>query len=292
MIAVFEGFATHRVETSGCEISCVVGGDGPPLLLVHGYPQTHVMWHKVAPTLAEDFTVVAPDLRGYGASSKPAAGEGYVGYSKRVMARDLVELMDHLGHPSFSVVGHDRGGRVSYRMALDSPERVERLVTLDIVPTIETFEMVSGPAARGLWHWYFLAQAPPLPERMIAGERELYLSSMLRSWAGSEVAITDAAYAAYLEAWTDDTIRATCDDYRAGARIDCELDAADRGAGHRISCPMLALWGGTERDLLPIWERWATDVRGHGLACGHFIAEEAPDELLAAIRPFLTPADR
>ncbi|MDH3682416.1 MAG: alpha/beta hydrolase [Acidimicrobiia bacterium] len=284
---MFEGFTTHRIGTTGAEIHCLTGGSGPPLLLVHGYPQTHVMWHKVAPALAERFTVVAPDLRGYGDSSKPEAGDGYVGYAKRVMAQDLVEVMVSLGHESFGVAGHDRGGRVSYRMALDSPDRVTKLVTLDIVPTLETFEMVSGPAARNLWHWYFLAQPPPLPERMITAERDLYLEKMLRAWAGSVAAITDEAYAAYRAAWTPDTIRATCDDYRAGARIDCELDAADRDAGNRIACPMLALWGGEQRDLLSIWSRWATDVTGKGLPCGHFIAEEAPDQLLGAMIPFL-----
>lgn len=284
---MFDGFDSHRIATDGAEIHCVSGGDGPPLLLVHGYPQTHAMWHRVAPALSERFTVIAPDLRGYGASSKPPAGDDFLGYSKRVMAQDLVQVMEALGHDSFAVAGHDRGGRVSYRMALDAPERVTKLVTLDIMPTLETFEAVSGRAARGLWHWYFLALPPPLPERMISAERDLYLENMLRAWAGSNEAITDDAYAAYREAWTPDAIRATCDDYRAGARIDCELDAADRDAGRRITCPMLAVWGGENRDLLPVWSRWATDVRGLGLPCGHFIAEEAPDELLAAMLPFL-----
>jgi haloacetate dehalogenase len=284
---MFDGFETFRIATSGCGINGVTAGDGPPLLLIHGYPQTHVMWHKVAPALAERFTVVAPDLRGYGASDKPPAGDGYVGYAKRTMARDLIEVMEHLGHERFAVVGHDRGGRVAYRMALDAPDRVERLVTLDIMPTLDTFERASGPGARSMWHWYFLAQAPPLPERMITAERELYLERLVGAWVGDEGAITEEAYAAYVAAWTDDTIRATCDDYRAGARIDCELDAADREAGRVITCPLLALWGGTGRDLVPVWERWASDVRGRGLDCGHFIAEEAPDELLAVMVPFL-----
>lgn len=284
---MFEGFETRRFSTSGCDISAVVGGGGPPLLLVHGYPQNHVMWHKVAPTLAEHFTVVAPDLRGYGDSSKPEADDEYLTYSKRAMAQDLIEVMEQLGHTRFPVVGHDRGGRVSYRMALDAPDRVQRLVTLDIVPTLDTFEMASGPAARHLWHWYFLAQPAPLPERLIIAEREFYLERMLRAWAGSVDAITDEAYASYLESWTDETIRATCDDYRAGARIDCRLDTADREAGNRISCPMLALWGGESRDLLPVWRTWADDVSGKGLPCGHFMAEEAPEAVLAEMTPFL-----
>lgn len=286
---MFEGFEEATAGTSGAEIHYRIGGAGPPVLLVHGYPQTHVMWHRVAPDLAERFTVVAPDLRGYGASSKPDAGEGHVAYSKRVMAQDLVEVMAGLGHDRFAVVGHDRGARVSYRMALDHPERVERLVTLDIVPTIEQFESVSGPAARFLWHWYFLAQPAPLPERLIGAEAEFYLERMIRAWSGSPEAITDEAYAAYRAAWTPDTIRATCDDYRAGATVDCELDTADRDAGTTIACPVLALWGDGRRprDLLPVWRRWADDVTGRGLPCGHFIAEEAPDELLAELVGFL-----
>lgn len=284
---MFDGFVSHLVPTTGAEIHCRVGGSGPPLLLVHGYPQTHVMWHKVAPALAERFTVVAPDLRGYGASSKPEAGEGYLGYAKRTMAVDLVEVMATFGHERFSLVGHDRGGRVAYRLALDHPERVERLVTLDIVPTLDTFEAATGLDGRRLWHWYFLAEAPPLPERLIAAEAELFLDRLLGAWTGAAGAITDEAYAAYAEAWTPDTIRATCDDYRAGARIDCLLDADDREAGRRITCPMLAVWGGVDRDLLPVWRRWADDVTGQGLPCGHFIAEEAPDELLAEMVPFL-----
>lgn len=288
--AMFKGFDSHRIATTGSELQCLTAGQGPPVLLVHGYPQTHIMWHRVAPTLAERFTVVAPDLRGYGASAKPEAGEGYVGYSKRVMAQDLVEVMGSFGHDRFAVVGHDRGARVSYRMALDSPDRVERLCTLDIVPTLETFEMASGLGARSIWHWYFLAQPPPLPERLIAAERELFLDRLLGAWTGSASAISAEARAAYLDAWTEETIRATCDDYRAGARIDCELDAADREAGRRITSPMLALWGGLQRDLLPIWSRWAVDVRGQGLDCGHFIAEEAPKELLELLVPFLLEA--
>jgi haloacetate dehalogenase len=284
---MFDQFTSHRINADGCEIHAMVDGAGPPLLLLHGYPQTHVMWHRVAPTLAERFTVVAPDLRGYGASAKPAAGERYEGYSKRTMAADMVQVMDMLGFDRFALAGHDRGGRVAYRMALDHPDRVTKLVTLDIVPTLDTFEMVAGRAARGLWHWYFLAQPSPLPERLIAAERRLFLETVLSDWAGSRDGITEEAFACYLEAWTDDTIRATCDDYRAGARIDCELDALDRDAGTMITCPMLALWGGEGRDLLPIWRRWATDVRGHGIACGHFMAEEAPEEVLEAMVPFL-----
>ncbi len=284
---MFEGFTRQRIDADGCGINAMVGGSGPPVLLVHGYPQTHAMWHLVAPVLAERFTVVAPDLRGYGASDKPPAGNDYAGYSKRTMAADLVVVMERLGFDRFAVVGHDRGARVSYRMALDHPASVARLVTLDIVPTLDTFEATAGLAGRGLWHWYFLAHPPPLPERLIVAERELFLETVLVDWAGSRSAITPEAYAAYLEAWTDETIRATCDDYRAGARIDVAHDTADREAGTTIDCPMLALWGGITRDLLPTWRRWATDVTGHGIDCGHFMAEEAPSDVLATVVPFL-----
>ena len=289
MIDGFDGFEERRIATSGAEIHLVTGGSGPPLLLVHGYPQTHVMWHRVAAPLAERFTVVAPDIRGYGASSKPPAGSDGTGYSKRTMALDLVEVMAALGHERFRLAGHDRGARVSYRMALDHPDRVERLVTLDIIPTLDQFEATSAALARAMWHWFFLSQPSPLPERLICAERDIVLDSFLRSWSGSPGSISDAAIAEYRAAWTDETIRATCDDYRAGATVDCEIDAADREAGRRITCPMLALWGdrGGRRDLLEVWRRWADDVRGSGLPCGHFIAEEAPRELLAEMVPFL-----
>ncbi|MDH4144935.1 MAG: alpha/beta hydrolase [Acidimicrobiia bacterium] len=286
---MFEGFDRRRIATGDAELAVVTAGAGPPVLLVHGYPQNHVMWHKVAPALAERFTVVAPDLRGYGDSSAPPAGERSVAYSKRVMATDLVALMDALGHERFAVVGHDRGARVSYRLALDHPDRVTRLTVLDIIPTLEQFESTSGTAGRFLWHWFFLAQPAPLPEHMILADREFFLTSMLRAWSGSPEAIGDEALAAYLDAFDEHTVRATCDDYRAGATIDCELDAADREAGRRITCPVLALWGdrGASRDLLVVWRRWADDVDGRGLPCGHFIAEEAPAELLRELVPFL-----
>ena len=288
---MFEGFTERRIATSGAEIHAVVGGDGPPLALLHGYPQTHVMWHRVAPRLAEAFTVVAPDLRGYGRSSKPPGGEGSVNYAKRAMARDVVDVMAALGHDRFLLAGHDRGGRVAYRLALDHPERVQRLATLDIMPTLEQFERMDRRGALGAFHWFLLAQPSPLPERLIGGDPVQFLHDLLSRWSGAESPFAPEAMADYERSFRDpETVRATCDDYRAGATIDCDLDAADRDAGRRIACPMLALWGDRGGDrravMMEVWERWATDVRGAAIPCGHFLPEEAPSETAAALLDF------
>lgn len=287
---MFEGFTERRIATGGAEIHAVVGGDGPPLALLHGYPQTHAMWHRVAPRMAEAFTVVAPDLRGYGRSSKPPGGEGSANYAKRAMARDIVEVMAALGHDRFHLAGHDRGGRVAYRLALDHPDRVRRLATLDIMPTLEQFERLDRRGALGSFHWFLLAQPSPLPERLIGGDPLAFLHDMLSRWSGSD-AFAPEALADYERSFGDpETVRATCDDYRAGATIDCDLDAADRAAGHRITCPMLALWGDRRGDrregMMEVWGRWATDLRGAAIACGHFLPEEAPDETAAALLEF------
>jgi haloacetate dehalogenase len=280
------------VAASGAEIALVAGGSGPPLLLLHGYPQTHVLWRRVAPALARSFRVVVPDLRGYGASSKPPAGADGTGYSKRAMALDLVEVMAKLGHERFGVAGHDRGGRVAYRMALDHPRRVEKLAVLDIEPTLDTWEAMSWRTGVYAYHWYFLAQAAPFPETLIASHAEMFLRRTLASWAGRADAIEESALRAYVEAFTPEAIRASCDDYRAGATIDAELDRADRDAGRRIACPVLALWGGARKERpspLPVWRRWADDVRGRALDCGHFLPEEAPEETAAELRAFFAP---
>ena len=287
---MFEGFTEQRIATSGAEIHAVVGGDGPPLALLHGYPQTHVMWHRVAPRLAEAFTVVAPDLRGYGRSSKPPGGDGSANYAKRAMARDVVEVMAALGHDRFLLAGHDRGGRVAYRLALDHPDRVQRLATLDIMPTLEQFDRMDRRGALGAFHWFLLAQPSPLPERLIGGDPVSFLHDMLSRWSGTD-AFAPEAMADYERSFGDpETVRATCDDYRAGATIDCDLDAADRDAGRRIACPMLALWGDRRGDrravMMEVWERWATDVRGAAIPCGHFLPEEAPSETAAALLDF------
>ncbi len=266
------------------------GGDPAqtPVLLLHGYPQTHEMWSDVAPgLLAAGRHVVCPDLRGYGRSHKPVAGEGNVHYSKRAMAAELVDVMRTFGHEQFAVVGHDRGGRVAYRMALDHPAVITRLATLDIVPTLDTWESLRGTRSVGSFHWMLLAQPHPFPETLINADPGYFLRTLCGTWAASAMG---ERLERYVDAFTPETVRATCDDYRAGATIDVELDQADRDAGRRIACPMLALWGdptGKRPSLLDVWRRWADDVQGHAIRCGHFLAEEAPQDTLAALDGFL-----
>lgn len=263
-----------------------VRGVGPPLLLLHGYPQSHVMWDQVGDALADAFTVVAPDLRGYGGSTAPADAPG--AYGKRAMARDAVALMAALGHERFDVAGHDRGGRVAYRLALDAPQAVRRLTVLDIVPTAEVWARADDRFALAYWHWPFLAQPHPVPERLIAGDPEFFF---LDAQFGG-VLRTFPAAAEYARAVHDSkVVHAICEDYRAGADYDRELDEQDRAAGRRISCPVQVLWG--ERgalpgwyDVLALWRDWADDVVGHGLDCGHFVPEEQPVETAAALRAF------
>lgn len=289
---MFDGFETKRLSVNDTEVHLRTAGKGPPLLLVHGYPQTHIMWHKIAPQLAEEFTVVCPDLRGYGDSGKPATDERHFPYSKRAMAQDLVEVMAALGHSTFFLAGHDRGGRVSYRLTLDHPEKVAKLATLDIVPTVEQFERMGMSGSMGSFHWFFLAQPAPLPETMIGNDPDFFLRSMLSNWAGSDCAFTSEAMAEYSRCFSDPaTIHSTCEDYRAGATVDCAFDAEDREAGHKITCPMLALWGDKGRPhkreaVLEVWQRWATNLKGRGIPCGHFLPEEAPNETLNALRKF------
>lgn len=290
---MFEGFQHERVATAETEIHLVRGGQGEPVLLLHGYPQTHVCWHAVAPHLAERFTVVCPDLRGYGASGAPPAGEDSAAYSKRAMARDMVQVMAHLGFERFAVVGHDRGARVAYRLALDAPERVTRLAVLDIVPTLDTWERMDWLNGLGSYHWYLLAQPRGFPERLIGADPDYFLRHTLDSWCKTPGAFTEEALAEYARAFRrTEVIAATCEDYRAGASIDPALDAADRAAGRKIACPVLALWGASRlrnqrTDTLGIWRTWADDVRGEALPCGHFLPEEAPDATADALLRFL-----
>ncbi len=287
---VFEGFEPLEVRTAGAVIRGVRGGTGPPLLLIHGYPQTHAMWHRVAPRLAGSYAVVACDSRGYGASSKPPGGPDHAAYAKRALARDLIEVMDALGHDTFAVAGHDRGGRVAYRMALDHPDRVSRLIVLDMIPTLDTWEQMSFAGSLFAYHWYFLAQPSPLPETLIASNAAYFLRHTIDSWCGTPGGIEPDAMRAYIEAFTPDTIRASCDDYRAGAGIDRDLDLRDREASRRIGCPVLALWGDRSRQRPPLtdaWRRWADQVEGRALDCGHFVAEEAPDALVEEMLRFL-----
>ena len=288
---MFAGFEQRRIATAGAEIALRIGGSGQPVLLLHGYPQTSAIWHAVAPRLAEHFTIVAPDLRGYGASSRPPSDPEHVRYSKRAMAQDMVEAMAALGHDRFDLVGHDRGGRVAYRLALDHPSCVRRLALLDIVPTAEQFDRADKDGAIGIFHWYFLAQPAPFPERLIGADPDYFLRTLCGRWAGRTDALAPEAMAEYLAAFRDpEVIRATCEDYRAGATVDYALDAADRAAGRRIDCPLLVLWGGSgrRRQVLETWSLWATDLRGRALDCGHFLPEEAPEETAAELLAFFS----
>jgi haloacetate dehalogenase len=289
---LFPGFANRKVRTSAATINVTHGGNGTPVLLLHGYPQTHVMWHAVAPALAEDFTVVACDLRGYGDSDKPETTADHWPYTKRAMGRDQVAVMHALGLERFGVCGHDRGARVGYRMALDHPERVERLAVIDIVPTGEVLLRADREMALGYYHWFFLAQPAPLPERLIGAAPDAYYRHF-------DPAFFDAdAVAAYRRNGEDPaTIHAMCEDYRAAMTLDYAHDLADRGRKRRIACPVLALWGARWHledwyDVLAVWREWADDVSGRALDCGHYAAEERPEETLAELRAFLATSPR
>ena len=289
---MFEGFEQRQVHAGDVSINLVRGGEGPPVLLLHGYPQTHVMWHRVAPLLSEHFTVVCADLRGYGDSSKPPADAEHETYSKRTMARDQLAVMRALGYERFAVAGHDRGGRVAHRMALDFPEAVTRLAVLDIIPTYDMFATVTKEFGLSYYHWFFLAQPYDLPERLIGADPEYYLRRKIGSWSAGNIDSFDpAAVAEYVRCFADlATIHASCEDYRAAASIDLRHDAADRG--RPLGCPVLVLWGSKGRlsalhDVLGMWLGRAQDVRGKALSCGHFLAEERPDETAAELAQFL-----
>lgn len=288
---MFEGFTQTTISTSGATINLVKGGQGSPVLLLHGYPQSHVMWHKIAPQLAKDFFLVMPDLRGYGDSSKPADGENHSGYCKRATAQDQVEMMEQLGFKQFAVVGHDRGGRVAHRLTLDHADRVTKLATLDIVPTHKLYNDVTKEMASVYYHWFFLIQPAPFPETLIGNNAEFFLNSMLGRLKPQ--AITLEAFAEYLRCFRDPaTIHGTCEDYRAAASIDLIHDQADRDLGRKVTCPMLALWAEKglmhkKYDVVTVWRDYATPVSGKALPAGHFLPEEAPTETLAALREFL-----
>ena len=275
-------------------INGVIGGNGPPLLLLHGYPQSHLIWHRVAPVLAERFTVIATDLRGYGASSKPLSRDDHANYSKRAMAHDQIEVMRQLGFESFYLCGHDRGARVSHRLAVDYPERVKQLVMLDISPTLAMYEQTTMEFARAYWWWFFLIQPTPFPELMMAGAPETYLKKKIGWGHAALTPFTDETYAAYLSYVSDPaTMHGMCEDYRAAATIDLEHDRADREAVKKIECPTLVLWGEhgvVNRCFKPLedWRRVALNVDGHTLPCGHYIPEEVPDLLTAELNNFFS----
>ncbi len=294
----FDGFSLDTVTVESGDLRVRHGGSGPPLLLLHGNPQTHAMWNAVAPALAQRFTVVCPDLRGYGRSFKPEATPDHAPYAKSQMAGDMVQLMDHFGHASFRVGGHDRGGRVGHRLALDHPERVRKLAVLDIIPTLEHFERTDMAFAMAYYHWFWLAQAHPLPETLIRSHPvEWFRAHTSRGPQGNAFFHPDAL-ADYLAAVENpDTIRGICEDYRAAATIDLEHDRESREDGVKIGCPLLVLWGakgkiGAFYEPLDIWRQYsAGEVTGGPVDNGHYLAEEAPDEVLAHFLAFFGDGD-
>jgi len=294
MSDLFPGFVARTLTTDdGVQIQARTGGNGPPLLLLHGHPQTHAIWHKVTPTLARHFTVVLADLRGYGDSSKPQGAQDHENYSKRVMARDMLRVMQALGHARFRVMAHDRGARVAHRLAADHGEAVQRLVLLDIAPTLAMYEQTSETFARAYWHWFFLIQPAPLPERFLLADPEAYIREVMGRRNAGLAPFDPRALAEYIRcAQLPGSAHGICEDYRASAGIDLVHDRLDRDQGRALSMPLQALWGeqGVVHrcfDPLQEWRRVARDVQGQALPCGHYIPEEAPDALLAKALPFL-----
>ena len=294
MTQLLAGFEPIEIDVDGIRISGRMAGSGSPVLLLHGYPQTHVMWHEVAPILAEHHTVVLTDLRGYGGSAKPAAGADHAEYSKRAMAADQVSVMAQLGFDTFAAVGHDRGARVVQRMCLDHSERVTRAAVLDIVPTRHVFATADKEFGMAYEHWFFLAQAPGFPERLIGGDPEFYIRAKLAAWSSAGHSFAVVAVDNYVTHFRDPAvIAATCEDYRAAASIDLEHDEHSYSSGERITCPLLVLWGsagfvGRHYDVPAVWKSYAADVSAMAIAgSGHFLAEEAPEATTAALTQFL-----
>jgi haloacetate dehalogenase len=289
---LFEGFAQRDFKLeNGLEIHGVVGGSGPPLLLLHGYPQTHAIWHKIAPKLAEQFTVVATDLRGYGRSSKPIGLLDHSNYSKREMAADQVEVMRQLGFEKFNLCGHDRGARVSHRLAMDFPSSVNKLAVLDISPTLTMYEQTNMAFATVYYHWFFLIQPNPYPENLIGTDAIAYLEHKMGSGSAGMNPFTPEALESYRSAFTPETVHATCEDYRASASIDLEHDHEDRNLGRKLTMPLLVLWGqngAIEKCFHPLedWKEVAEDVRGKSLPGGHYLAEELPEKTFEALLEF------
>lgn len=287
-----DGFNNLQIKTSGAEINLVHGGSGCPLLLLHGYPQTHVIWHQVAPRLAQHFHVICPDLRGYGDSSKPESTPDHYLYSKRAMAQDMVEVMAAFGCRKFLVAGHDRGARVTHRMALDYPERVKKACVMDIAPTHHMFKTTDQHFATGYYHWFFLIQPDGLPEHMINADPAYYLTEKLKRWSAPGAVFADEAVAEYLRCFSKpESIHASCEDYRAAATIDLVHDEDD--INKKVACPLLVLWGAKgfinrTYDVLGLWQERGEQIEGRALDCGHFLPEEAPtavcDELLRFFR--------
>lgn len=286
---MFDNFIKRKIETSETEINLVIGGRGKSVLLLHGYPQTHVCWHLVAPKLAEHFTVVCADLRGCGDSAKPLSDDGHFAYSKRVMARDQVEAMQKLGFDDFSVVGHDRGARVAHRMALDHPERITKLALLDIIPTLEAFERTDQAIATAAYNWFMSIQPDGLPEKLIGADPQFFLNYCLNHWADKNFKFSSEAIAEYERCFDQEMIRATNEEFRAAAGVDLEHDRAD--LERKIACPLLLLWSTAgmwaKYDILEIWNRRAGDVSGAAFDCGHFLPEENPQKTASELIGFL-----
>ena len=296
-LPLFPGFSHQQVDIApGLHISAMVGGQGPGLLLLHGHPQTLAIWHRVAPALAQRFTVVATDLRGYGDSAKPEGGPGHAAYAKRSMAHDQVTVMQRLGFAKFHVLAHDRGARVAHRLGLDHPHVVRQMVLLDIAPTLAMYTQTSEAFARAYWHWFFLIQAQPLPERLILADPAAYVTDVMGKRSAGLAPFDVRALAEYQRCLAlPGAAHGLCEDYRASASIDLVHDQEDIAQGRRLQMPLLVLWGEygvVQRCFEPLreWQKVAAQVSGQALPCGHYIAEEAPEALLAQVLPFLDPS--
>ena len=289
-MSMFANFKNLVIQTSEVKINLLKGGKGYPMLLLHGYPQTGVMWHKIAEKLAENFTVIIPDLRGYGDSDKPSGTANHSNYSKRVMAADQIEVMSQLGYEEFYLVGHDRGGRVAHRLSLDYPHKVKKLALLDIAPTYQMYTTTDQQFASAYYHWFFFIQPFPFPETLINNNPDFFLTHCLQSWSKTESAFTPEAMAEYLRCFRDpQTVHGTCEDYRASATIDLEHDRQD--IEKKIECPLLVLWGNKgviekKYDVIESWQKRAINVQGKSLNCGHFLPEEAPEKTYQFINIF------
>lgn len=287
-----EPFEYRKIEAGDVTINVAHAGSGRPLLLLHGYPQNHLMWHRVAPLMARDFHVICPDLRGYGDSDKPDSDPEHLAYSKRYMAADMVAVMRAFGHERFSVAGHDRGARVTHRLCLDYPDRIDRACVMDIAPTLHMFEYTDQGFATGYYHWFFLIQPEGLPEHMIGLDPEYYLREKLRRWSAPGAEFDPGAVADYVRCFSGpEAIHASCEDYRAAAGVDLVHDREDLRAGHKVTCPLLVLWGSKgfvhrTYDVLSVWRGYATNVMGKALECGHFLPEEAPEPVTDELRRF------
>ena len=293
---LFPGFQKKKIRTTGATINLVTSGEGPPVLLLHGYPETHAMWHKVAPVLAREYTVVCPDLRGYGDSSKPKGLADHSNYSKRAMAKDMVEVMAKLGHASFHLVAHDRGARVAHRLARDHGKRVRTLTVMDISPTLRMYQKTDMAFARAYYHWFFLIQPSPLPEKMLRAVGPDYVLGRIGRGLSGMKPFSKAVLREYARCFRDPrTIHATCEDYRAAAGIDLVHDRKD--LKKKLAMPVLALWGKqgvveAQFDCLADWRAVAKNVTGRALDCGHFLPEERPADVLREVRRFIARHDR